>query len=56
MHWRHSLQPSYGIDLCGVTLAADGAVWVAANLNRFNLGIARIPQHQASDQRITKPN
>jgi hypothetical protein len=30
-------------------LAADGAVWIAANVNGFNLGIARIPQQQASD-------
>ena len=43
MHWRRSLQPSYGIDLCGVTLTADWAIGVAANLNGFNLGVARIP-------------
>jgi hypothetical protein len=37
-------------------LAADGAVWIAANVNGFNLGIARIPQQQASDQRTAKTN
>jgi hypothetical protein len=43
MHWQHWPQPNCVIDLYGVTLAADWTIGVAANLNGFNLGVARIP-------------